>query len=516
MSEEEKKTLPAEEDDLIRIPVMRHQSVPVEDFDKLRKKHRHLKIIMACLAVLCLLLGWLAGSVVPFAYAHSLQNSINTVAGMDSSDKFSSILRVMSEDWFFAADIDDVGTRLTDQALYGMTANEEDPHTSYMSSEEIESFTQSINRNFVGIGIQYIDAGDGMFLVERVFRSSPAEAAGVQAGDFIRFVNGVSTETMTSEEISDRVRGEAGTVVSVGFERDGEIITLDITRQPISNTVFGEVMADGTGYLEIMQFGDSTAQEARGYLEDFRDRNVHKLIIDLRGDGGGYLDSLRAVASLFISGGPVIMKQVYSDGTVEELRSVDGLAFDFSPIVLLVDRNTASAAEVFTLAMTENRDDVTTVGETTYGKGTVQITRYFNDGSALKYTTSKWISSQGVWVNNTGIEPDIAVPEHEVISTSYEEMPDDGSFDYDTVSGYTRFTQLGLDYLGYGPDRTDGYMSRSTQDVLRQFQQDTGLEVTGILDQTTYNTVISRIILEWNTNQANDPQLQKALEVLNG
>ena len=112
MSEEEKKTLPAEEDDLIRIPVMRHYSVPAEDYEKLKKKHGHLKIIMACLAVLCLLLGWLAGSVLPFAYSHSLQNSINSVAGMDSSDKFSSILRVMSEDWFFAPDIEDVGTRL--------------------------------------------------------------------------------------------------------------------------------------------------------------------------------------------------------------------------------------------------------------------------------------------------------------------------------------------------------------------------------------------------------------------
>ena len=516
MSEEEKKTLPAEEDDLIRIPVMRHQSVPAEDYEKLKKKHRRLKIILVFAAVLCLMLGWLGGSIVPYAYAHSMQNSINAITGLDSSDKFSSILRVMSEEWFFAADIEDVSTRLTDQALYGMTTNEEDPHTSYMSSEEIESFTQSINRHFVGIGVQYIDAGDGMFLVERVFRSSPAEAAGVQAGDIIRFVNGESTENMTSEDISGRVRGEEGTKVSIGFERDGEIITLEITRAPINNTVYGEIMADGTGYLEIIQFGDTTAQEARGYLEDFRDRNVQELIIDLRGDGGGYLDSLRAVASLFIDDGPVIMKQVYSDGKVEELRSVEGLAFDFTPVVLLVDRNTASAAEVFTLAMKENRDDVTIIGETTYGKGTVQITRYFNDGSALKYTTSKWVSSQDVWVNGTGIEPDIAVANHEVIGTTYAEMPDEGSFSYDSVSEFVRFAQLGLDYLEYAPDRTDGYLSHGTENALRQFQQDAGLEATGVLDQKTYNTLISRIILDYNTNRDHDPQLQKALEVLHG
>ncbi|MBR3126684.1 MAG: peptidoglycan-binding protein, partial [Solobacterium sp.] len=318
------------------------------------------------------------------------------------------------------------------------------------------------------------------------------------------------------EDISGRVRGEEGTKVSIGFERDGEIITLEITRAPINNTVYGEIMADGTGYLEIIQFGDTTAQEARGYLEDFRDRNVQELIIDLRGDGGGYLDSLRAVASLFIEDGPVIMKQVYSDGKVEELRSVEGLAFDFAPVVLLVDRNTASAAEVFTLAMKENRDDVTIIGETTYGKGTVQITRYFNDGSALKYTTSKWVSSQDVWVNGTGIEPDIAVANHEVIGTTYAEMPDEGSFSYDSVSEFVRFAQLGLDYLEYAPDRTDGYLSHGTENALRQFQQDAGLEATGILDQKTYNTLISRIILDYNTNRDHDPQLQKALEVLHG
>ena len=165
--------------------------------------------------------------------------------------------------------------------------------------------------------------------------------------------------------------------------------------------------------------------------------------------------------------------------------------------------------------MKELRDDVTVVGKKTYGKGTVQITRTFDDGSALKYTTSRWLSPSGVSINGTGIEPDEEVNLHEVLTMPYTDMEEGDSYTVDSVSEYVRTAQLAMDYLGYASDRKDGYFSAATEQALKNFQQDKGLEVTGVLDEGTYKTLISNVVLEHSTNEAHDPQLQRAKELLN-
>ena len=165
--------------------------------------------------------------------------------------------------------------------------------------------------------------------------------------------------------------------------------------------------------------------------------------------------------------------------------------------------------------MKELRDDVTVVGKKTYGKGTVQITRTFDDGSALKYTTSRWLSPGGVSINGTGIEPDEEVSLHEVLTMPYAAMEEGESFAVDSTGEYIATAQLAMDYLGYAADRSDGYFSAETEEALKRFQQDKGLEVTGVLDEKTYNTLISNVVLEHSTNEAHDPQLQRAKELLN-
>lgn len=484
--------------------------------EQLIRKNRNLKIVFSVFAVLSFLLGMLVGTLNPLPYGHAMKDGLNSISRLNSKEKFQSVLDIMSQDWFFAGDIENTESRLTDQALYGMTKNGEDPHTSYMSAEEISSFTQSINRNFVGIGVQYVSTADGMFVIERVFRNSPAEKAGVLPGDIIRKVDDTSVEGKTSSDIVDMVRGEAGTTVKMEFERAGQPVSMTIKRAEITSTVFGEVKPDGIGYLQIAQFGESTAQEARAYLDSFKEEHVERLIIDLRGDGGGYLDSLRAVASLFLPGDKVVLQQVYSDGRMEETRTVSGISYHFSPIVILVDENTASAAEVFTLAIKENRDDVTTVGQKTYGKGTVQITRYFDDGSALKYTTSKWISSKGVWVNQNGIDPDEAVALPSAVKKIYKAMEDETEVRENEVSEFAGNAAAALAYLGYPVDRTDGYFSSALTQCIRSFQSDVSLPVNGILDVKTYQAIVSRMVLDWNTNKEKDTQLQRALEIVSG
>jgi len=487
-----------------------------DQYDELMKERAtsgRLRVCIVVVTVLALIGGWIAGSFLPIPGTADAKNTIQISQVMDPSDKIDTILNIMENEWFFGKDIEDVSTRLSDQALYGITTNEEDPHTSYMSASEMEAFTQSINRNFVGIGVQFI-ATNGINLVERVFKNSPAEKAGVMAGDIIHVIDGTPAEGLTADEIKQLVQGDAGTDVTIDFLRQGQTVTITITRAPISATAFGEILEDNIAYLQLYQFGEGTSDEISAYMDDFIANNCTKLIVDLRDNGGGYLDALQKIASRFLPDDTVVMQQEYRDGSIEVTRTNGNNMINRDGIVILVNENTASASEVFTMAMMEQRDDVTVIGTTTYGKGTVQISRLFKDNSAIKYTTSKWLSPSGVWVNETGIEPDIEVKLHDVMYEMFDGLEEEVKVD--SVSDAVKDVQLCLDYLEYDVDRTDGYFSSTTEATIRQYQNDHDLPVNGILDNKTYEAIISSVTLDWNTTTNHDTQLAKAVEVLHG
>lgn len=473
--------------------------------NKLKKSNKRLKVVLFVLLCACICL-----STVLIKTTYFRSSSISS-----TEEKIEEALNVMGNNWYFGKDIENLDERLLNQALTGITTNEEDPHTYYMTKEEVESFVQSINRNFVGIGVQFI-ATDGINMIQRVFKGSPAEKAGVQAGDIIHAVDGTVVDNMSSTNIASLVKGEQGTTVHIDFIRDGETVSLDITRDQISTTVYGEVK-DGIGYLEILQFGESTADEVKLYLQDFIDQNIQDLIIDLRNDGGGYLTALQSVGGLFLDGDSVALVEEYASGKSETLK-VNGTKIwnDEGKVVILVNSNTASAAEAFTLCMKEQRDNVTVVGVTTYGKGTVQVTDQFKDGSAIKYTTSKWLSSKGVWVNGVGIEPDTTIELPDILNATIKEMEDDVVYSYDEVNEIVSIAQKALDYLGYDIDRTDGYFSEMTEESVLAFQKDHSLEETGSLDRTTYESIVSTVTLDWSTSDVHDTQLKYAEEYIHG
>lgn len=473
--------------------------------NKLKKSNKRLKVVLFVLLCACICL-----STVLIKTTYFRSSSISS-----TEEKIEEALNVMGNNWYFGKDIENLDERLLNQALTGITTNEEDPHTYYMTKEEVESFVQSINRNFVGIGVQFI-ATDGINMIQRVFKGSPAEKAGVQAGDIIHAVDGTVVDNMSSTNIASLVKGEQGTTVHIDFIRDGETVSLDITRDQISTTVYGEVK-DGIGYLEILQFGESTADEVKLYLQDFIDQNIQDLIIDLRNDGGGYLTALQSVGGLFLDSDGVALVEEYASGKSETLK-VNGTKIwnDEGKVVILVNSNTASAAEAFTLCMKEQRDNVTVVGVTTYGKGTVQVTDQFKDGSAIKYTTSKWLSSKGVWVNGVGIEPDTTIELPDILNATIKEMEDDVVYSYDEVNEIVSIAQKALDYLGYDIDRTDGYFSEMTEESVLAFQKDHSLEETGSLDKTTYESIVSTVTLDWSTSDVHDTQLKYAEEYIHG
>lgn len=494
-----------------RIKLQRHYWPDEVENKKLKKKVNRSRIIIAVTAVVMLVAGWFLGTLWPIGGRYS---SLTNTA-MDSTDKFQAILSILENDWFFKDDIDEIETTLTDKALYGMTNNDVDKHTTYMSAEELESFQQGINRNFVGIGVSYITY-NGTHMISIVYKDSPADKAGVQAGDVIHAVDGTEVEGMTSSEVKELCTGEDGTDVTIEFYRQGKPVTLTITRGEVNCTTYGEVR-DDIGYLELYQFGDSTAEEVKGYLDEFVEADVTKIVLNLRDNGGGYVDALQEVASLFLPEGKTVLTQIYSDGSEETTKTTSGQYTSFKQFVILVNENTASAAEAMTLTMKENRpDDVTVIGTTTYGKGTAQVTRLFDDGSALKYTTSKWVSPNGNWINDTGITPDETVRLDDVMYLTFAGMKEDTEYEVDSVCDAVKDVQYCLSYLGYDVDRKDGYYSEKTAEAIQAFEKDQSLEDTKTLDTTLYNAVISAVSLKWNTTTETDTQYNRALEILNG
>lgn len=482
--------------------------------EALAKEKKHVKRLRIWIIV-CLIfgigLGWFGGSILPLPKTGSIRNSTGT--SLSSSDKIATVRNILEKEWYFGQDIEDLDTRLTDQALYGMTNNSEDIHTSYMSAEEMNAFTQSINRNFTGIGVEYI-AVNHLNMVTRVFKNSPAEKAGVQPGDRMVSVDGTDVSDKTADEIKELVTGEAGTVVSITFERNGKPISLDITRAEVTATAYGKVLDDGTGYLQLYQFGQSTGDEVKAYLDDFHAQGVTNLVLDLRDNGGGYLEALQKVASYFLPDDTVVMQQVYTDGSTTQTKTLGSEDTDIDQIVILVNENTASAAEVMTLALRENRG-AKVIGTTTYGKGSVQVSKVFSDGSAIKYTTSKWISSQGVWINGTGITPDETVKLDDVFYITFAGMEEGTTVGVDEVSDAVKDAQMALKYLGYEPDREDGYFSPATLAALQSYEHDNNMTVSDALDQSIYMAIVGSVRMRWATTTDTDTQLNRACELLN-
>ena len=502
-------------DTVRRIRLKRHLWPEELALKKAEHKVKQLKVLTIILLIAGLGIGYLGGSVLPAGFMSGLRSRADAARGLSSTDKINTIKEVMDNDWYFSKDIDNIDERMSDQAITGMTTNKEDPHTEYMTSEEADDFRQSINRNYVGIGVTFIHSGDANIVTE-IFPGSPAEKAGVKSGDIIYAVEETQTNGLSASEVKDLVSGKEGTEVSVTFQRDGRYLTYQMTRAKVSATVSGHLLDDQTAYVKLSNFGDDTPNALETELNTLTQGKNMNLVLDLRNDGGGYLNSLSQVAAFFLPEKTVVMKQEYKDGTVTEIRTGKGQMTNIGRMVVLVNENTASAAEVLTLALKEQRDNVTIVGTTTYGKGTVQVSRAFSDGSTLKYTTSRWLSPNGTWVNNTGITPDKEVELHAVLTRSMSGMEENQSFAEDQVDDRIGDAELCLDYLGYEPGRTDGYFSDQVEEALKKYQTDDDLSADGILNEETYTSLLGSVYLDWNSNTDHDTQLKAALEVLHG
>ncbi len=432
----------------------------------------------------------------------------------NTNDKSALIEQIMNSEWYFGKDIEDLETKVQDNGFYGMTSFEVDPHTTYMSAEEMSQYTTNLSGTYVGIGVQYYEFESGSFIIQRVFENSPAQKVGLEAGDIMIAVSGISIVGEDIKEISSMVMGNEGTEVTITILRDNKEMDFTMKRGKVLHSVFGLELEDNIGYIELDQFGESTAEEVLNYLEKFEGKDS-QLIIDLRDNGGGYLNSVVDIASYFIEKDKVVLITEGRNGSQVEQKTNSDKQFTFDEIVVLINGGTASASEVLTAALSEHLDNVTVVGTLSYGKGTVQQSRMFNDNSAIKYTTAEWLTPNGNKIHRVGITPDVISELHPIITNGFAAYIEDSTFKYDSVGSSVQVMQEALDFLGFKVDRRDGYFDRSTETALKEFQASVNFASDGVLTQDVYDSLTSRVIREWTANKNSyDIQLDKAIEIL--
>lgn len=473
------------------------------------KKRRRKVVVIVLLCFVFFFGGFLvrgsgSGSIIP-------SNNGNASNAMNSK-KFNQIYELMLNHWYFGKDIEDLNTFLEDSAIRGLANDHDmDPHTSYLDVEQAQSLLTSLAGSLTGIGIQYYDL-NGSIIVEKVFINSPAEKGGIKQGDIIVKVDGKDIKDVEISKIREMILGEAGTKVTVDVKRGNEIIPIEMTRAKVSVTSFGYVK-DGVGILELSSFSDNTASEVEQYLAMFKKENVNDIVIDLRNNGGGFVTTAIDIASLFLDEDEVVLYQENMDGTLTDYRTaaVDTV-YKYNNIVILINENTASASELLTGALSEHLGAIT-VGTKSFGKGTVQRSTEFSDGSLFKYTIAEWLTPNKQKINKKGFEPKYEVK----LDVALSHTPSKSKTEYtlDQVGNPVKDMQIYLSFLGYTVDRKDGYYSQATWEAVKKFQADNGFEVNGKVNQDLIKAAISASSRMWHDKKAElDVQMLKALEVV--
>lgn len=294
----------------------------------------------------------------------------------------------------------------------GMVAALGDPYSQLLTDDTYDSFMEQTNSEYGGIGVVIGKGMDGYFYILSVFPGSTAEKAGLLPGDRLDSIDGRTTADMDLTQAADTIRGKAGTTVSLSVQREGELRTFPISRSAVSlPTVRSLMVTPDIGYIHIYSFGAHTAEEFKKEYEKLSEAGIKGLILDLRMNPGGLLDSAVAVADQLLSGGPIVSYR-QKDGTLQEF-SIQGTDRRI-PLAVLIDRNSASAAEILAGAVQDKKEGIL-IGEKSFGKGTVQIVHPMTGEEALKLSVAQYFTAAGRQIDRIGITPDIAVSQEGLV-----------------------------------------------------------------------------------------------------
>ena len=305
-------------------------------------------------------------------------------------------------------------------AISGLMSSLNDPYSVFMDPEETKSFNEEISGNFSGVGME-VGIKDEVLTVIAPLKNTPAERAGIKAGDKILKIDGVSTADMSSEKAVTLIRGEKGTevvltILHAGDQKSGDIkIIRDTINIPTLET---ELRSDGVFVIKLFSFSANASTLFRDALKEFGMSKSDKLLLDLRGNPGGYLDSAVYISSWFLPEGKVVVKEDYGGEQAEEVFRSKGYEIirnknekvlgDNLKFVILIDGGSASASEIVAGAMQDHKKALL-VGDQSFGKGSVQQVVKMTGDTILKITIAKWLTPNGNLIAETGLTPDYSV-----------------------------------------------------------------------------------------------------------
>lgn len=466
------------------------------------------KAVLGIMLITILFTSMITYSVSRFIDQFQSGNGLTDFSGSYNNEKLEKAYEIIKARYLRQV----TDQQLMDGAIDGMLKSLKDPYSTYMDKKTAKQFMSDLESSFSGIGAE-VTLKDGKVTIVAPIQGSPADRVGLRPNDQILKINGHSVEGWSLNQAVNQIRGPKGTKVTLTIRRPGIDHQLEIvvTRADIKQeTVTSKVFPQNVGYLRLKQFAENTSKEYTQQLQQLEQKKIKGLIIDVRGNPGGLLTSVQEILGQMVPKDRKILMTVDKKGNKEVFTGKADRVKPY-PIVVLIDKGSASASEILAGALQESAG-AKLVGERSFGKGTVQTTVDFSDGSNIKLTMAKWLTPKGNWVDQNGgskgIKPDkeVKYPAYMMATLPIVKKP----LKFDSNSPQVKNMQLILQALGYNPGRTDGYFSQKTRQALLRFQGDHKLTYNGVFDAKTANAMQTAFFKLVNDDKR-DVQIQAAI-----
>lgn len=438
---------------------------------KKESTYRYTPILVAIGVVV----GILTGSFYASHFSGQRLNIIN-----NSTEKINSLFHIIDDQYVDDVKIDD----LVESAMPAILAKL-DPHSVYIPASEAKSSMEDLQGSFSGVGVQFMIYKDTVRVV-KVIAGGPSEHVGVRAGDRIVAIDGkpFTGKVATNDETRKRLKGAAETQVRLTIVRSGETKPLNFTVTrgdvPVQSIDLSYMLDAETGYIRIRSFGETTYAEWLAALAELSQQGLQRLIIDLRGNLGGYMAPAIQIANEFLAKGRLIVYTKGRKSPREEYTSDGRGTYQTMPLVLLVDESSASASEILAGAIQDN-DRGTIVGRRTFGKGLVQVPIEFSDGSMLRLTKARYYTPSGRCVQKPYTPGD--EEEYEMDLLTRAEHGEYFSRDSIKTSGEKYHTRIGRVVYGGGGIIPDVFIPRDTLGITSWYRD---VYLTGVLSEFAY------------------------------
>lgn len=357
------------------------------------------------LVIITLIIGFILGLSI-FKVMYENKEETKTIYQDEELNKFVENYKYIIDNYY--GDLDK--KELIDNAISGMLESIDDPYTTYIDEDSSNTFSTTLEGSFEGIGVEIVNDSDNNIIVYSVIKDSPAEKAGIKPLDILLEINGKSLEGISTSEFVSMIKNNESPEITLKIKRENEILDIEVKRQlvtisSVENTIF-ERENKKIGYIYISIFANNTYSQFKKQLEELEKEGIDSLIIDVRSNTGGHLTAVENILSLFLDSSHIIYQT--EDKTGIQKTYSHGNETKQYKIVILTNESSASASEILAATMSEEYG-ATLVGKNTYGKGTVQELKTLPDGEQYKFTTKKWLTPKGNWINGTGVQVDIEV-----------------------------------------------------------------------------------------------------------